>query len=105
MRDSNSPPIEVRNEIVVNAPAERVWDLLADVGRWPSWWPLCKWVRVESTDKAGRAATFRWRAHPLELRSTVTASDRPRRFAFIADGLGVHAERTFTLRTTADGLR
>ena len=31
------------------------------------------------------------------------AADRPRSFAIIADGRGVHAERTFTLRPALDG--
>jgi hypothetical protein len=47
---------------------------------------------------------FRWKAHPVELRSTVVASDRPHLFAFVADARGLHAERTFTLHTMADGL-
>ena len=94
------PPIEVRNEIVIRASAERVWDLLTNVERWPSWYRACRWVRVESTDRM----SFQWKAHPVELRSTVVANDRPHTFAFTADGRGVHAERTFTLRPTADGL-
>jgi short-subunit dehydrogenase/uncharacterized protein YndB with AHSA1/START domain len=102
------PPIEVRNEIVIPASAERVWDLLTDVERWPSWYHACKWVRVESTGdvtgSAGQPVSFRWKAHPVTLRSTVVASDRPRTFAIIADGLGVHADRTFTLRSTPNGL-
>lgn len=96
------PPIEVRNERVIAAPAERVWDLLTDVERWPSWYRGCKWVRVESTN-AGLPVSFRWKAHPVTLRSTVVLSDRARSFAFTADGLGVHAERTFTLRPTPNG--
>ena len=99
------PPIEVRNQIAISAPAERVWDLLADVGGWPSWWRACRWVRVEATDGTGRAASFRWKAHPVELRSTVVASERPHLFAFVADGRGVHAERRFTLHTMPGGLR
>jgi hypothetical protein len=47
---------------------------------------------------------FRWKAHPVELRSSVVAADRPRFFAFIADARGLHAERAFTLRPTPDGL-
>ena len=92
------PPIVVRNETVIHAPAERVWDLLADVEKWPSWWRACRWVRVESP------GSFVWRAHPVVLRSRVIASARPHSFAFIADAPGVHAERTFTIRPTADGL-
>lgn len=91
------PPIEVHNEKVINAPAERVWDLLADVERWPSWWRLCKWVKKES------ARSFTWKAHPVTLRSTIVAKARPREFAITADGLGVHAERAFTVTPSLDG--
>ena len=44
------PPIVVHNEIVIPASAERVWDLLADVERWPSWYRACRWVRLDSTE-------------------------------------------------------
>ena len=92
------PPIEVRNEKVIRASAERVWDLLADVERWPSWWRACRWVTKES------AGAFTWKAHPVVLHSTVVAKDRPREFAITADGLGVHAERAFTVSPSRDGL-
>ena len=107
---ASRPPIEVRNEIVIPASAERVWDLLTDVERWPSWYRACRWVRVEPTGSvaspggAARPVSFRWKAHPVELRSTVLAAHRPHTFAIDADGQGVHAERTFTLRPTPDGL-
>ena len=107
---ASRPPVEVHNEAVIHASAERVWDLLADVERWPSWYRACRWVRVEPTGNAasaGRAArpvSFRWKAHPVELRSTVVAADRPHSFAFIADARWLHAERTFTIRPTPDGL-
>ena len=104
------PPIEVHNEIVAPAAAERVWNLLTDVEGWPSWYRACRWVRVESTgsapstDSTARPASFRWKAHPIALRSTVIASDRPHSFAFIADARGLHAEHAFTLRPAPDGV-
>ena len=106
---ASRPPIEVRNEILIPAPAERVWDLLVDVEAWPSWYRACRWVRVESNGNAASAGSvapptsFRWKAHPVALRSTVVAADRPRSFAIVADALGLHAERTFTLQPTPDG--
>ena len=100
---ASRPPIEVRNETVIHASAERVWDLLTDVERWPSWYRACRWVRVESPASAAQPLVFRWKAHPVELRSTVVASERPHSFAITADALGLHAERTFTLRPTPDG--
>jgi short-subunit dehydrogenase/uncharacterized protein YndB with AHSA1/START domain len=110
VRKASRPPIEVDNEIVIPASAERVWDLLTDVEKWPSWYRACKWVRIESTGHAAATPgaapllSFRWKAHPVELRSTVVAADRPHLFAIVADGRGVHAERTFTLRPTPNGL-
>ena len=98
MSKAPRPPIEVHIETVIHAPAERVWDLLADVEKWPSWWRACRWVRIESP------GSFRWRAHPVVLRSAVIAADRPRSFAFDADAPGIHAERTFTIRPALDGL-
>ena len=103
-RHSLRPPIEVRNETVIRASAERVWDLLTDVERWPSWYRACRWVRVESPARCGQPLVFRWKAHPVELRSAVVTSDRPHSFAITADAEGLHAERTFTLRPTPDGL-
>ena len=101
------PLIEVINERIISAPAEHVWDLLTNVERWPSWYRACKWVRVEKTagptGNTARPLSFRWKAHPVTLRSTVIRSDRPRTFAFTADGLGVHADRTFTLHPTPGG--
>jgi uncharacterized protein YndB with AHSA1/START domain len=94
---NSRPPIEVRNEKVIRASAERVWDLLADVERWPSWWRACRWVKKESE------GSFTWKAHPVVLRSTVVAKNRPREFAITADGLGVHAERAFTVSPSRDG--
>jgi hypothetical protein len=81
---ASRPPIDVHNEIVAPAAAERVWDLLADVEGWPSWYRACRWVRVESSGR------FRWKAHPIALRSTVVASDRPDSFTFIADAAGCY---------------
>ena len=97
------PPIEVRNETVVRAPVERVWDVLTDVERWPSWYRACRWVRIESPGSASRPLIFWWKAHPVELRSAVVTSQRPHTFAITADGLALHADRTFTLHPTPDG--
>lgn len=94
---ASRPPIEVRNEMVMRASAERIWDLLADVERWPSWWRLCQWVRKDSQ------LSFTWKAHPVVLRSTVIAHDRPRVFTITADGLGVRAVRAFTVSPAPGG--
>lgn len=96
------PPIIVDNEALIPAPVDVVWRLLTGVERWPAWYRACRWVRRVAGRKDGAGAAFRWRAHPVTLDSVVTVSDRHRRFAFTADGMGVHAERAFTFAPTAD---
>ena len=106
---ASRPPIEVHNEMVIRATPERVWDLLTDVERWPTWYRACRWVRVESPGSTPSANSvvpraFRWKAHPVVVRSTVIAAERPHSFAFVADALGLRAERSFTVRAIPDGL-
>ena len=98
------PPIEVRNEIVMAAAAGTVWDLLSDVERWPTWYRACRWVRrVDSIAGSTRVASFRWKAHPVTLYSTVIVAERPHRFVIDADAPGLHAERSFTLHPAPNG--
>lgn len=95
---TSRPPIEVHNEIVVDAAAELVWDLLRDVDGWPTWHRGSKWVRrTKATAGAVGPTVFTWKAHPIVLRNTVVDSERPRFFAFIADAPGLHALHTFTM--------
>jgi uncharacterized protein YndB with AHSA1/START domain len=100
---ASRPPIVVTNEIVIRASAERLWNLLTDVAAWPSWYRACRWVQVGPDDGAAGLPSFRWKAHPVVLRSRFVAADPPRSFSFVADTPGLHAERTFTLRPAPDG--
>lgn len=95
-KSAPAPALVVDNHAVISAPVGAVWNALTDVGRWSQWYRDCRWVEAED-------GSFRWKAHPVELDSTIVASEAPRRFAFTADGTGVHAEREFTVEPTADG--
>jgi uncharacterized protein YndB with AHSA1/START domain len=101
--ESRPPPIEVHNETVVAASAERVWDLLADVEHWPSWIRACRWLHVDPPRGTAGPTFFRWKAHPIALRSTVVTADRPHTFTFVADARGLHAEHRFTIHPEPDG--
>jgi short-subunit dehydrogenase len=102
-RPKRRPPIMVDNRAVIPAPVGVVWDLLTGVERWPAWYRACRWVRRGDGPSEGVGAAFSWKAHPVELDSKVVVAERHRRFAFTADGTGVHAERAFTVAPSGDG--
>jgi hypothetical protein len=78
---------EVRSEIDIDAPAERVFDILADVDRYGEWNPFTP--EVTSTLRLGDPVDMRVRLRPGRPLSrqveTVTANERPRRLCWGAD--------------------
>ena len=74
----------------VDAPQERVFDALADMRTYPEWWrPTYKEVQCDGPPEVGRVSTHRFSAqlpYTLETRNTIASIDRPREFAFDAEG-------------------
>jgi hypothetical protein len=68
---------------LVEAPRERVWELIEDTERWPEWWRGV--VRVEELrpggpDRVGARFDIAWRSrlpYPLEFEFTVERVERP----------------------------
>jgi uncharacterized membrane protein len=96
----------IESLIVIDAPVERVWAVLADIEDQPSWMADMKSVRLASGDPIGvgtrGTATVRMLGIAVEDPITVTEFDPPTRFAVRHEGsftgLGV-----FTLEPGADG--
>ena len=103
------PPVEV--SVDVAAPAEAVYEMVADVRRMGEWSPEC--VRGEWMGGAtGAAVGARFRGHNRNgLRrwstvSTLVAADPGRIFAFRVSSLGLPvAEWRYAVTPTADGCR
>jgi uncharacterized protein YndB with AHSA1/START domain len=61
------------NEIVINAPCDRVWKHIVEATAWPQWYPNSKDVRIiEGADGVlGMNTVFRWTTFGLALESKV----------------------------------
>lgn len=59
-------PVTSSSSRVLDAPVARVWAVLADVARWPTWWPH---MGITQLDRVAVDATFRWRAGGTPIRS------------------------------------
>ena len=78
----------VEVEATVDAPPERVWDLLAEVTHVPGWSPECvrtSWLEPAAGPRVGARFTGLNRMEILEWEVTcqVVECDRPRRFGWV----------------------
>jgi uncharacterized membrane protein len=101
-----SAPAPVTTLIVIDAPVERVWEVLSDVAGQPRWMTDMKAVRMESSGPLGVGArgeaTVRMLGVAVSDPVTITAWDPPRRFAVRHEGR-FSGEGVFELEPGADG--
>lgn len=86
--DHRAPVCESK-EIVIDAPADVVWDALSDFSSWPNWMPGVKSVQVDGPIQAG--TRFEWKAGPGTIRSEILESDRPRSIGWKGRTFGITA--------------
>jgi uncharacterized membrane protein len=79
----------------VDAPIDDVWRILTAIEGWPTWNRDVKSVSIDGPVVEG--ATFRWKAGPSTISSTVTRVDRPRLIAWTGKTLGISAIHVWRL--------
>lgn len=87
-------PVVGRAEIEIAAAPEVVWDVLTAIDGWPSWNPAVKSASVDGPLQTG--STFRWKAGPGTITSTVVSVDKPRRLAWTGASFGLNATHVHT---------
>lgn len=100
--DHNAPAV-AHAEADVAAPAEAVWELVADIERWPAWNPDVKSASLEGDLAPG--STFRWKAGPGTIVSTLQTVDPPREIAWTGKTMGIAAVHVYRLEPREGGTR
>ena len=88
-------PVVSRTEIEIAARPEVVWDLLTAFNRWPTWNPEVKSMAVHEPVVVG--STFRWKAGPSTVTSTIQRLEPPRLIAWSGRTMGIRAIDVFHL--------
>ncbi|MGH3081112.1 MAG: SRPBCC family protein [Gaiellaceae bacterium] len=88
-------PVVGSSEIVIEAPPDTVWDVLAAIDDWPSWNPDVKESSLQGPLSAG--TQFRWKAGPGTISSTLQYVERPRLIAWTGRTFGVNAVHVWRL--------
>jgi uncharacterized protein YndB with AHSA1/START domain len=92
---NDDAPVVSRAEGEIDAPIDDVWRILTTMERWPTWNPDVKSVSIGGPVVEGE--TFRWKAGPATITSTVTHVNRPRLIAWTGTTLGIRAIHVWRL--------
>jgi uncharacterized protein YndB with AHSA1/START domain len=92
---NESAPVIGRSQTEIDASPETVWEVLTAVESWPAWNPDVKSVSVEGDIAEGKS--FRWKAGPGTITSTIQQIDAPRRIAWTGKTFGIDATHVYRL--------
>ena len=93
--------VATQHRVTINAPAEKIWALLADIESWPKWNPNV--THAKRTGKTQDGDTFFWKAGGVELHSTLTEARLPESLVWNGRGLGLFAVHSWILRPDKKG--
>ena len=99
--DENAPVI-TRDEILIDAPLERVWGLHTDISSWSEWLPDIDASTIEGPLAVG--TVFRWQTYGLSIESTIQEIDPPRRIVWSGPAQGITAIHLWTMTPSVEGV-
>jgi uncharacterized protein YndB with AHSA1/START domain len=99
---NNDAPVITRDEILISAPIQTIWDIQTDVASWPSWQPEVDGAEADSPLTVG--SVFRWQTAGLDITSTVEEIEPPRRIVWGGPAQGIVAVHVWTLDEQDDGV-
>ena len=90
-------PATAAGEVLIAASQETVWQILSDIGNWPTWNADVASVAVQGPIEPG--TEFRWRSGWASLVSRLQVVDPPREIGWTGKSMGIHAVHVFHLET------
>ena len=98
--DEHAPAV-ARASVKIDAPIDDVWRFLSEIDSWPTWNSDVASAKLDGHLAPG--STFRWRAGPARITSTIRNVEAPRRIEWTGRTLGIDAVHVYALESDADG--
>lgn len=95
-----SAPVKAVAEIVIAAPASRIFGLLTNVDAWPIWQADIAKAKIHGSPAVG--AEFDWSPGSLEIHSTIRLLDPGKAICWTGRMLHLHAVHCWTLSAFPD---
>jgi uncharacterized protein YndB with AHSA1/START domain len=99
-RIDEEAPVKASHEVRIEAPVERVWELLSDPPNWETFDPDIHDVRLNSGVKAD--ARFTWRNGKVRMKSRFAVVDTAREITWTGVASGAKAVHRHVLEPTGD---
>jgi hypothetical protein len=100
--DANTgAPVFSEGAIEIAASPEELWDLMADVERWPVWNSDVEWVRLEG--RVDEGSVFRWKGGSTTIVSTLKSVRRPSEIGWTGRTMGIRAIHVWRFESAPTG--
>ena len=86
-RIDETAPVTSSSDIVIDAPAQEVWEVVADLRGWESWAPG---FRLRALDAVESGREFRWTQDGAPLRSRFAIVDPGRELSWTGSAFGLY---------------
>jgi uncharacterized protein YndB with AHSA1/START domain len=94
-------PVISRDEIVIEAPIEDVWEIQTNIPEWTHWQPEVSGAEAEGPLEVG--SVFHWQTAGLDITSKVAEIEPPRRIAWRGEAQGIVAVHVWTFEPWNEG--
>ena len=102
MNINENAPVKAKREIRIEATLEKVWAVLLDIDRWPSWNSTVSMARIEGAVVPG--TVFRWKSGGASLVSTLQEINAPVQVCWTGRTFGIAAVHVWTLAPAGAGV-
>jgi uncharacterized protein YndB with AHSA1/START domain len=99
---NTTAPVITRDEILIHAPIQTIWEIQTDVAHWPSWQPDVDGAQVDGPLAVG--SVFHWQTSGLDITSTVAEVEAPHRIVWGGPAQGIVAVHVWTLHPQDTGV-
>jgi len=103
MEINQNAELKAQKSIEIMAPADTVFNLLAEIPSWPQWQPDV--TSAELPDGLAVGHVFRWKAAGLNITSTIQELETNSRIGWTGKSLGMQAVHRWKLEAIERGTR
>ncbi len=94
---NENAPVLARGGVKIKSGQDNVWKIMADIEAWPTWNPEVKNASIQGELVEG--TSFRWKAGPGTINSTLQKVEPPRFLAWTGNTLGIKAVHVWKLES------